>query len=541
MVCICAVANSLPPQEVQPLAEPQRQATEVPKKRQTTSYTTNIIHDDSSEDGKAAQSSISVNFGHTSVEQTVGKNINKTPTNNYLKTHNIATPTPIKVTQKKTVLIKPLKSNIVAQKLLATTKKPPAPQINPYPTPKTIFDYMKKEMKPEEVQNLQASKNSVSISRPANLDSGGLLAPLLLHNQGNYLNSQDHPNTLHREFHQPKNFHQKNFEQKTPQLFNVGYSINIGNNQEPKLQFRLPNPPHPKGLRGDIITGSHKDAVGRPSELNLVSHLPTFAGPTQIHHPLSVVPGNYISLDQKDQFPTIESNNKNGYVWKNLGSGVEISGYVTDEEQQQKFDHAAALGRSEGFDITNVVDTDGHVEPVYFNTKPAASVINTVNHKPFDKPNFEFLKNFNPGFFKQDFSFPPQQPKFEILKSVQPQLNDLTVFSTVGNPKIIGLPNIPTQKFVNFQPEQIPNHEIFQQINPQKLAANQYQIHENINEEPPREIFRHGRYLNPGPPPKNFPPPYRMRVFPRESPPHFIHHMRPPPFMIRIPKYTNVV
>ncbi|GLV35486.1 waterproof [Carabus blaptoides fortunei] len=56
--------------------------------------------------------------------------------------------------------------------------------------------------------------------------------------------------------------------------------------------------------------------------------------------------------------------NTHGYTWKNLSPGVEISGYhsiespVSNEQPTQvhTFDHAAALGRSQGFDMSNVVD-----------------------------------------------------------------------------------------------------------------------------------------------------------------------------------------
>lgn len=566
LLCASALAQTLP--EAKPLQSPAKEQ-ETPKKRQaSTSYTTSIIHDTDSKDGKGAQSSISVNFG--------SKEIQKKPIHPPIKLHKPQTSfNPSKH------FIQPQKPNNQAG--LQNSQS----QINPYPTPKTILDYTKSEFQiaPTVIpQGASTFNHQVTVPHP---DSSGLLAPLLIQNQGPFLG---HDANSIQHFERPQ--HRQNFHglrEKNPQLFNVGYSINIMNN-EPKLKMRIPQPLPPNKVRGDIITGSHKDAVGKPSELNIVESFPVIHAPTQIHHQVNMIPAKYIDVSKKESSEKVaDSEAKGTYVWKTLSPGVEISGFLSEEEQSQHFDHAGALGKSEGFDITNAVDT----EPLAVNTKPTFKEFKSTlpkNTLETDQSIYEnFYKN-NPVFYKQDISLPGHSPplKLEIFKSAKPQISDLTIFPQSFDQKLAlpklqdqqllqftqnnnilhkpegGFPGFPDQQLLQFsqnalhKPEgfsgfqdqllQFPQHKPEHIVlpGPQKYVP-QYQIHENVNEGPPKHAFRQGRYMGPGPGFRHFGQPYRMRSYHRDLHPQPTSYrdlfpqatgLRPPPMIYRIPKYV---
>lgn len=184
------------------------------------------------------------------------------------------------------------------------------------------------------------------------------------------------------------------------QLYNVGYSINIENNS-PKLMYRVPNPPNrnahsyrqQKLLNGDVITGMNKIKVEKPFGFSQNHQDTNLPASTNIH------PSNYIALDhgKRNQFASSgfaekpfnkvysDVRNTHGYTWKNLSPNVEISGYHSlngdQHSQSQTFDHAGALGRSQGFDISNVVENG---KQPYKNQHLAAAASAGESHQAFD-------------------------------------------------------------------------------------------------------------------------------------------------------------
>lgn len=502
--CLLAVAQSIP--EAKPTQPTTSQQIDNPKKRQTTSYTTNIVHD-TTKDGKNSQSTISVKFGDNKNQQHL----------------QLDTPLP--------------------------PKKEPT-KLNIHPTPKTIAHYAQDRPKPI----LHAKDNPVTkpgFIKPAQdtgyLSDQSLLAPLLVQNHGAYLENFGNKahlveeahfplqTPIYQAFHQPHEFTGK----KNPQLFNVGYSINIMNH-EPKLQYRLPNPPkrQPKRINNDnIITGSHKDTVGKPSELNLYPSYQPYHVPAELNEPISSPIKDQIRLYHHD---SVEPNN--AYVWKSLGPGVEISGFLSEEEQSQKFDHAAALGRSEGFDISNVIETDNKIP-----LPTLKSGIQTLPNLDFDKSFYDqFYKSLRQGppqnLFKPELSLPPSPVRVGYLKS-PPSFDNLPINLPVNfDQKLFpGFNFKETTRYVpKYTQSPIPPQEQHVALAqpPQKLIQPQYQIHENVNEgPPPKENFRQGRFVMP----VQYRPvaqPYRMRVYPREA---FQHQLplRPPPYLFRVPKYVQ--
>lgn len=405
-------------------------------------------------------------------------------------------------------------------------------------------------------------------------------------------------------------------------------------NHEPKLQFRLPSPGvhrQNKHFRGDqIITGSPKDTVGRPSELNLIpSHHSAphvdysgfHAAPTQIHHQIDTIPANYINLEKGERRPQVLSQvePKGNYVWKTLSPGIEISGFLSEEEQSNRFDHAAALGRSEGFDISNVVDTEGQTSIKVSEHRPSVSLPSPQQLKiNYDQPQFEkhdspynnkefqqfekYLKNLRHG----PQLFKPEPGTSQSV--VQPVRYGPNVAASNSGPIVIKPFSVDRplhfgqaaasfdQKFFVPHPNHVDNkflrsHEPLP-LPPQKLTQvvpqPQYQTQEDINENPqenkfpaqdnfptldkfpienfssqekfppldkfpldkfptqdkfpqqekiPKDIFRQGRYIVPSY--RSVVQPYRMRVYQRDLLPQYMVGLRPPPMLIRVPKYVQ--
>lgn len=156
------------------------------------------------------------------------------------------------------------------------------------------------------------------------------------------------------------------------QNFNVGYSLSLTNGKLPKTHHVSHDLDY-----SDIITGKPKDNLSKPTNFNKPS-LYGFSGPKKLKHvsmykkvPFAPLENsNEYSVSQsniflnKNQFPTHQmQQNSNPGTWKTVSPAIEI--YQSKEvpfndkhvpTQSQNFDHQKALGRSQGFDYSNVID-----------------------------------------------------------------------------------------------------------------------------------------------------------------------------------------
>lgn len=159
------------------------------------------------------------------------------------------------------------------------------------------------------------------------------------------------------------------------QNFNVGYSLSLTNGKLPRTHHVSHDLDY-----SDIITGKPKDSVSKPTNHRNFNKPPlyAFSGPKKLKHvsmykknPFSLL-GDYNehSLSQsnifpnKNLFPTLETKSNNDPAsWRSVSPAVEI--YESKEipfnnkyssVQSQNFDHQKALGRSQGFDYSNVIE-----------------------------------------------------------------------------------------------------------------------------------------------------------------------------------------
>lgn len=187
--------------------------------------------------------------------------------------------------------------------------------------------------------------------------------------------------------HQRKPFlQQKPKEELLPssdtQSFNVGYSVRFANNKNPHQQQKFSRPPQVTE-NTDIITGTRKghEYVQKPAfptqELSSNSLLDTSR-----HIPQNIIHSNLLPLQPK-YYDTSENTyepqtdvNEHSNPWHNLSPSVEIFKSadlsenqsplgVEDFKPSHQFDHAKALGKSEGFDYSNAINTgaDKHYTP----------------------------------------------------------------------------------------------------------------------------------------------------------------------------------
>lgn len=169
------------------------------------------------------------------------------------------------------------------------------------------------------------------------------------------------------------------------QSFNVGYSVKFGNDQGQRKKPYKPTRPD-----SDIITGSHKEEVSKPSHLSQVTHhrfpasnqqddqkffSASSNNPQQILSQANLTPKTqkqlaFLENIQSHKFVQKEPLQSN-FPWKNLSPSVEI--YRSKEislpsgstfTKNYGFDHEKAIGKSEGFDYTNAVDYNGNIVKV---------------------------------------------------------------------------------------------------------------------------------------------------------------------------------
>lgn len=326
----------------------------------STSYSSSIVHSDDKNSNKdnQAQSSVNVNF-HNSEAQSILLPHSATV---HQGVHNFSPPDFVRDNQESQapnpineIYYETLKQHQQPSQHQKQQSQEPEPLENVYHTlpqqSSPILEGAKQQNHPGSYLAALATKQYLNIN------------PLQLQYQTPAPKSSFDGHSLLDAIRQPSNSQQ--------QLYNVGYSINIENNS-PKLMYRVPNPPNrnahsyrqQKLLNGDVITGVNKIKVEKPF------------GFSQNHQDtnLPATTNNYIVLDhgKRNQFasPSIpekplnkvysDVKNTHGYTWKNLSPNVEISGYHSlnnkQNSQSQTFDHAGALGRSQGFDISNVVE-----------------------------------------------------------------------------------------------------------------------------------------------------------------------------------------
>lgn len=196
----------------------------------------------------------------------------------------------------------------------------------------------------------------------------------------------DHPQSIEYPVESTRNL-------PSSQSFNVGYSVKFGG----AAPFGLKQTKQrPNFLKSDIITGTNKEEVMKPQNVNIpheefvLNSVLDFKKQKisgikpKYHRPITsnintdklitqanLSPKTQMKLEelQGNIQPNYDNDlylkNANNSPWKTLSPGVEIYKSkpiktITSEpiEESKRFDHAKALGRSITFDYSNVVDME---------------------------------------------------------------------------------------------------------------------------------------------------------------------------------------
>lgn len=169
---------------------------------------------------------------------------------------------------------------------------------------------------------------------------------------------------------------QSNPQSSDNQLFNVGYTVNFANAKN-QQQFQRPR----VSDNSDIITGTRKgqEFVQKPQQ-SFTTHELSSNSLLEKQIPQNIVQTNLLPLQPK-YYDTSENPYQNqqqeinegqqNHLWHNLSPGIEIFKStdlsedkpvdLNDFKPSHQFDHAKALGNSEGFGYSNAINSAGGV------------------------------------------------------------------------------------------------------------------------------------------------------------------------------------
>lgn len=213
------------------------------------------------------------------------------------------------------------------------------------------------------------------------------------------------------------------------QLFNVGYSVSFANNAKNLRKQQKPRITE----SSDIITGTRKgqEFVQKPPP-GFATHefasnsLLDASGNSFQHIPQSIVQTNLLPLQQKyydtsenpyeSQQREISDVKQQNHIWHNLSPNLEIFKSTDLSENKplnsaefkpsHQFDHANALGKSEGFDYSNAINSAG----------------GTNNSPPPQSSAQQFRQKVNPAgpvlFDNAEDTQIPKQPNLRLPSNV---------------------------------------------------------------------------------------------------------------------------
>ncbi|KAF5282042.1 hypothetical protein FQA39_LY00566 [Lamprigera yunnana] len=317
-------------------------------------------------------------------------------------------------------------------------------------------------------------------------------------------------------------YHQESEQYNAPQTFNVGYSVSFNGKSQKSLQQLFPPP--------EIITGSRNEAVQRPMHSNFdaedfVSNalldikkqkisgikpkynrvnikqdaknfITQLAPKTQqyLSYLGDVKPTPSSNLHFRQQLETIVPTTES---WTSVSPTVEIyrsKGLHTNINQTPKhFDHDSALGNSEGFDFSNIMDAyDKNIKMMQESDVPFENENTAAPYRQFQVIPIQQLD------FAQPTSEPVQQRQPPHKLPVDTSLLRDPVLTVAGknlptNKHSIPIPfdtsliQVLHQKLApsvvvdDMRQQQIPNHPVVQQGNQQHSFLNNDNFEQYFN------------------------------------------------------------
>lgn len=225
------------------------------------------------------------------------------------------------------------------------------------------------------------------------------------------------------------NFNPNGF--KGSQDFNVGYSLNLGGGAHGSSQ------PQSTLEYSDIITGSPKLETGRKPSFNVDAS-------TKLLGESNVTP------DTQKYFSALSSGTKS---WQNISPNIEISQSKEIQIGQNSlssfnhFDHQKAIGKSQGFDFSNVVD--GQNQQQDFFKQPSSFGISgatTVSLGSPKNPSSIDLTNYQQSSGQFDSSYPQLEATFQNTPKFPLDTHLLKEAGiSTSDPKSPGLDSLPVQ------------------------------------------------------------------------------------------------